>query len=466
MTQPESAQPLVPNAEATAREAMLQALGISDVDDLYASIPARLRLGRRLDLPEPLASEAELERHLRELLEADRDCTQALSFLGGGCWSHHVPAICDEISRRAEFLTAYWANSYTDHGKYQAFFEYASLLGELLDLDAVSLPTYDWGMAAAVAVRMASRITGRSEIVLAGTIGPERLATLSNYCRPDLELKHAPPDPVTGLVDLDHADALLSKGTAAIYLENPTYLGVIETQGSALATLARNHGAELIVGVDPISLGVLAPPSHYGADLICGELQPLGVQMYFGGGLSGFIASRDDQRYVREYPTFLIGLTSTETAGEYGFGLVAWDRTSYIRREKGKDFAGTTTALWAITAAVYLAMLGPRGLRELGEGLVQRACYAARELNQISGVSAPQLAGPHFKEFVVNFDASGKTVASINQTLIEQGIFGGHDLSGAFPELGQSALYSVTELHSKGDIDRLTAAVEAALETS
>ena len=224
---------------------------------------------------------------------------------------------------------------------------------------------------------------------------------------------------------------------------------------------ARAAGALGIVGVDPISLGVLEAPPRYGADIVCGELQPLGVHMHFGGGVAGFIATPDEERFVGEYPTFLIGLDRTEQ-GEWGFGEVAWERTSYVQRGDAKDFAGTTQGLWAIAVAAYLSLLGPHGLAELGEGLMQRTRYAAQRLAEVDGVRSPRLAGTPFKELVVAFDDTGSTVAEVNAALRRQGIFGGHDLSGDFPELGQCALYSFTEQHTQADIDRLVAALAAA----
>jgi glycine dehydrogenase subunit 1 len=448
--------PFIPNADPAIKQAMLEVIGVASVDDLFAAVPEPLRFTGTLDLEPALPSEHELRRHVDELLEADVDCRSALSFLGGGCWQHAVPAVCDEIAGRAEFLTAYWGNAYTDHGKYQAFFEFASLLGELLELDAVALPTYDWGMAAGVSIRMACRLSGRRRVVLAGALGPERTRTIRTYCAPDLDLVHLPFDPQTGEIPLERLDL---RGAGCLYFEQPGYLGVLETRAAELCAAARSAGATVVVGVDPSSLGVLEPPAEYGADIVCGELQPLGIRMHLGGGLSGFIATADEERLVREYPTFLIGLTPTDVPGEHGFGLVAWDRTSYVKRERGKDFAGTTTGLWAIIAGVYLAALGPEGMRELGEAVVQRSHYAALRLGELPGVRAPHLPAPYFKELVVNVDGAGLSAAEVNARLLERRVFGGVDLSGSFPELGQSLLVSVTEIHSKADIDRLAAAM-------
>ena len=461
---PEGGHPYIPNSAPAIRVELLRAIGAPCVSDLFVSVPERLRSPPLLDLPAAFPSELELERHVRELLERNRSTDDLLSFLGAGCWQHHVPAICDEIARRAEFLTAYWGNTYTDRGKYQAFFEYASLLGELLEMDAVSLPVYDWGSAAVVALRMAGRLTGRSEVVLAQALSPERRAVVGTGCGPDLTVIDAGSP--TGGVDLGRLTAAIGAGTAAVYLENPSYLGVVEAAAADVAERAHAAGALSVVGVDPISLGVLAPPVAYGADIVCGELQGLGMHMDYGGGLAGFVATPDDERYIGAYPTFLIGIAPTDVPGEFGFGLVDWDRTSYMRREAGNDYGGTTTGLYAITAAVYLSLVGPDGLGELGAGILQRSHYAASELSAIPGVEAPATGGPFFKEFAVRFDGTGVTVAAVNEALLAEGILGGKDVSTELPELGQSALYCVTEVHTQADIDRLVAAVRRAVEAA
>jgi glycine dehydrogenase subunit 1 len=261
-------------------------------------------------------------------------------------------------------------------------------------------------------------------------------------------------------MDLDDLRAKLSDEVAAVYVEVPSYLGAIEGQAAEIARLAHGAGALSVVGVDASSLGVLAPPAEYGADIVVGEAQPFGARMQYSGGLCGFIASRDEPEYVLEYPYLMVSIAPGRTEGEFGFGWSTMERTSYDKREYSPDYAGTTQWLWGITAAVYLSLLGPQGLRELGEGNMQRSHYAMRRLGSIPGVRAPRFEAAHFKEFVVDFGGTGKTVKEINAALRERGIFGGHDLSEEFSELGQSALYAVTEVHSKADIDRLASAIE------
>lgn len=454
-----SAHPYIPNSAPEIKRAMLDAVGVSTADELYGSIPERLRVPRLLDLPRPLRSEYELRRHLTGVLDRNESCEERLSFLGGGCWPHYVPAVCDEIVNRGEFLTAYYGDTYADHGKLQALFEYASMLGELVGCDAVSQPTYDWGTAAATSICMAARITGRGVALVPASIGSERRSIIEGYCEPWVELVTIPFDPTSGLLELDRVREALSADAACLYLEMPGFLGVIETQAHELAALAREAGALTVVGVDPVSLGVLGAPPDYGADVVCGELQPLGIHMHYGGGLAGFVASADTEQYVSEYPMFLIGLGPTVVPGEYAFGEVRWDRTSYVQRGDSKEYTGTTQNLWAIAAGAYLALLGPHGLAELGQTIMARARYAAGRLGELPGVRAPALSGPFFKEFVIDVNQTGRSVAEINASLRERGIFGGVDLSHEYPELGQSALVCVTEVHTKDDIDRFAEAL-------
>src|SRR5690606_12529089 len=329
--------PYIANSAPGVREELLREIGIDSVEEIYKEIPDHLRFKGKMNIPGPILSEYELKRHVESILAKNKSTNDYLSFLGAGIWQHYVPAVVDTIISRDEFLTAYVGDFYADHGKGQALFETASMIGELVDMDVVSTPTYDWANAIAISCRMASRMTGRKEILVAGTMSPSRLAVVRNYCKPDIRVNTVAFHHDTGLMDLDDLRNRLSSDTAAVYFENPSYLGFIETQGHEISAIAKEAGAEVIVGVDPSSLGVVAAPAQYGADIVCGELQPFGIHMQWGGGLSGFIATRDEERYVAEYPTLLYGLTTTEKEGEYGFGQVWYERTSYGSREKGKD---------------------------------------------------------------------------------------------------------------------------------
>jgi glycine dehydrogenase subunit 1 len=442
---------------------LLDALGLDSVEPLFEQIPDAHRLARPLELPPALRAEAQLRRHLTELLSRNASCAEYLSFLGAGCWQHYVPAVVDEIVSRSEFLTPVWGTPASDLGRNQAWFEYASQLGELVAMDFVGLPVYSWGCAAGNAARMAARLTGRDQLLVPAGIDPERLAVLRNYCAPPEVRNHIEIVPVdylvdSGRIDVDDLRGKLSARTAAVYLETPSFLGVIEADGAEVAALARAAGAETIVGVDPISLGVLAPPGDWGADIVVGTTQPLGVHMNCGGGVGGFIATRDEERYAREYPTLQVSLADTVEPGERSFGIILFEQTSYGAREEGKDWTGNSVYLWAVANAVYMALMGPQGFREIGEAILQRSHYAARRIAELPGVEVRWSEG-FFKEFVVNFDATGHSVADVNRALRERKIFGGKDLSVTHPRLGQSALYCVTELHSQPDLDRLVEAL-------
>ena len=451
--------PYIPNSVPEIKAQMLEEIGVSTIDELYEDIPEDLRFKGKMNLPEPFLSEYDLKKHVDQILAKNQTCQENLSFLGGDCWQHYVPAICDEINQRSEFLTAYAGEPYEDHGRFQALFEYASMMGELLDMDVVNVPTYDWGQAASTSIRMAARITKRTEVLIAESISPDRLSIIRNYCKPVIKIQLVKFDKETGKINIADLKEKISSSTAAIYFENPSYLGCIEDQGKIIADITHTHGALSLVGVDPISLGVLIPPSNYGADIICGDIQGLGVHMQYGGSLAGFIATRDEEQYVMEYPSRLFGITTTAVEGEHGFGDVTYDRTSFHDRIEGKEFIGTASALWGITAGVYLALAGPHGMKDLGQLILQKSQYAIKKFSEVKGISIPFSLSSHFKEFVVDFSDSGKTVDEINKALLEKGIFGGKDISSEFPELGNCAVYCVTEIHSKEDIDRLTQTV-------
>ncbi|MGC9372275.1 MAG: aminomethyl-transferring glycine dehydrogenase subunit GcvPA [Thermovirgaceae bacterium] len=462
MSKSKMAHPYIPNSDPRIQEEMLEAIGVPSIDEFYKGIPEELRVKGVLNLPGALPAEWDLKRHVEDMMQENVSCRDSLSFLGGGCWQHHVPAVCDEINRRSEFLTAYAGEPYEDHGRFQALFEYASMMAELVDMDAVNVPTYDGSQAAATSLRMASRITGKNRVVVAANSHPDRIRVIQNYCHPDIAVDLVDFDENTGTVDVGKIETSLDGDTAAVYIENPSYFGAVETRGGKIAEKVHEAGGLLVVGCDPSSLGVFAPPASHGADIVCGDLQPLGMHMYYGGARAGFIATRDEEKFVSEYPSRLFGIAPTSHK-EWGFGDVAWERLSFHDRENAKEFVGTAAALWAITAGVYLGLMGPRGMRELGEGILKRNAYARKRLSSIPGVKPLFPEGAFFKDFALNFDGTKKSVKEINDSLRAEGIFGCVDLSAAYPALGESGLFAVTEIHSAPDIDRLASALQRAV---
>ena len=455
------------NSNQRDRRALLDGIGIDDVEELYEQIPKDHLTAHAFNLPDALVSEVALRRELTRVISRNSDCQSSLSFLGGGVWQHHVPAICDEVWQRSEFLTSVWGTGSSDLGRNQAWFEYASQLAELVGMDFVGLPVYSWGAAVGHSIRMATRITGRDKVLIPASMGPERRSVASTYCGYPGQADHIVIDAVamdklTGRIDLADLASKLDSETAAVYLENPSYLGLIEQDAGEIARAARAVGAETIVGVDPSSLGIIAAPSSYGADIVVGTTQPLGIHMNGGGGVGGFIATPDTERYAREYPTLQVSITDTTRDGEVGFGMSLFEQSSYGSREDANDWTGNSVYLWAIANAVYMSTLGPLGFKELGSAIVRRSHYAAHQIASILGVTIRWPKG-FFKEFGVDLNETGKTVDEIDKLLRDQDIFCGIDLSTEFPELGQTLLVAVTEIHTKADIDCLVANLREAV---
>ena len=451
--------PYIPNSVPATRTEMLAAVGAATTDELYDVIPPALRLGRLLDMQPAQLSEYDLRRQIEELLAVNRPTSEVLSFLGGGCWPHYVPAVCDEVASRGEFITAYHDGERSMLGSYQAQFEFQSMMGELTGMQMVSTTTYDWGTAAASSLIMAIQITGRHEVVVPASIAPVRLREIRTIVGPTAAIRLVAHDPVTGALDLGALRAVVTEATAAVYLEVPSYLGFLEPAAPAIGEIAHAAGALFVVGVDPSSLGVLAGPRTYGADIVCGDLQPLGIHMTAGGGNAGFIATPHEDRYLATCPTLLVSIVPTVHQGEYVFEWANFESISYGLRADSHDFAGTAQTIWAIVAGAYLALMGPQGMRELGETIMQRGAYARARLSELPGVNASVFEATHFKEFVVRFDGTSLSVAGINAALRDRGIYGGKDLTGDFPDLGRAALYCVTEIHRQQDVDRLVAAL-------
>jgi len=454
--------PYIPNSEPETKKEMLKLLRVSNAEELFEMIPAEIRLDTKLNLPPP-TPECEVKRQVESTLAKNQDGKEMLTFVGAGCWPHYVPSVCDEINSRSEFPTAYTGDVYSDLGRYQALFEFQSMIGDLVGMDAVTFPTYDWSSAAGDSLRMAAIMTKRPVILVPSTLSSDKFSVMENFCGNLARIQPIDYDHQTGQMDLEDLKEKISHKTAAIYVENPSYLGFLATNCDAVGEIAHDAGALFLVGVDPLSLGILAPPSEYGADIVCGEGQPLGLHMSYGGASLGFIACPDEERFLSATGHRLISIAGTERIGEWGFTYVLPERTMYAARDKSGCITGTGTMLWAITGAVYLSLLGPKGIRELGETIMKNSHYAMKRLCSVNGIRTPLFRSPHFKEFTVNFDKTGKSTHEVNKDLIRSGIQGGKDLSTEFPKLGNSALYCITELHSKEDIDKLCSSMQEAL---
>jgi glycine dehydrogenase subunit 1 len=457
--------PYIPNSAPEIKKELMQELGIQTIDELYKDVPEKFLLKRELNLPKGL-SEFEVKRNVESLLSKNKTFPEMPIFLGAGCWPHYVPAAVLDIVLRSEFLTSYTPyQPEISQGMLQALFEYQSMICELTGMEAANSSMYDWASAVGEAARMAARVTKRSEVVAPKIIHPERDATLQTYVEPaSIKIKHISYDKKTGQMNQEELKTNISERTAAVYVENPSYLGFVETEAKAAAEIAHDKGALFIVGVDPISLGVLKAPGEYGADIVIGEGQPLGNAMSFGGPLLGILACRDDMELIRQMPGRTIGITTTMDGVSKGFCMALQTREQHIRREKATSNICTNEALCAVASAVYLALLGPQGLKELGDACMTKAYYAMRQLAKIEGVKVPIFDAPHFKEFTVNFDKVKRGVQEVHENMLFYGVHGGKNITNEFPELGETALYCVTETHSKHDIDRLACALREVLK--
>lgn len=451
----------IPNSSPGVREEMLAEIGVSSVEEIYEEIPAELRFKGELSLPRDPLSEADVARVVTSILEKNRTTADYLCFVGAGCYDHYSPALLSEVMGRSEFLTAYAGIEVTDHGRFMAMFEYQSMMGDLLDMDVVGSAVYDGATASGDALQMASRVTGRRELVLTQNIDPDRLKVMLNYIGSWFDVTYVRDDPVTGTVDLDELREKVSEKTAAVYIENPGYLGVVQTRPEEISRIAHDKGALLIVNVNPASLGVLAPPGQYDADIACGDGQPLGLPMACGGARLGILACRNEHKFVHSLPMLMVGILRTEVPGERAYTWHAlFDRIFYGTREEARSISGTSSFLMALGAGVYMALLGPKGMRDLGVANMKKAAYAMSHLNSLAGVKAPVFGGPHFNEFLVDFSGTSKTVAEINRALLARGVLGGKDVSTELPELGQVSLYCVTENRTQSEIDRLVRSID------
>lgn len=451
----------IPNSSPGVREAMLKEIGVESVDEIYEEIPVDLRFKGELKLPSSPLPEAEVARKVAAIVAKNKTAgTDFLSFLGAGTYDHYSPALIEEVMGRSEFLTAYAGIEVIDHGRFMAMFEYQSMMGDLLEMDVVGSAVYDGATAAGDALQMASRITGRKQVVLPRRMDPDRLKVILNYVGSWFDVVYVEDEPDTGEIDLADLRAKVNFQTAAVYFENPGYLGIVQTKPQDIAGVAHQAGALVIAGVNPASLGVLAPPGQYGADIACGDGQPLGLPMAAGGARLGILACRNEPNYVSQLPMLMVGVLRTPVPGERAYTWHAlFDKIFYGTREEARSFSGTSSFLMAIGAGVHMALLGPAGMKELGTTNMKKAAYTMAHIGALPGIKAPVFSAPHFNEFCVDFTGTGKSVAEINSKLLEQGILGGKDVSSEFPELGQVALYCVTENRTQSEIDRLVTAL-------
>jgi glycine dehydrogenase subunit 1 len=433
-----------PHTDQDVRE-MLDTLGLSSIDDLYAHVPADVMLDRPLDIP-PGIAEMDLLSDLQGLASRNRHADEMVCFAGGSAYDHYVPAAVWALAGRSELQTSYTPyQPELSQGVLEALFEYQSMICDLTGLQVSNASLYDGPTALVEAVSMALTATGRSRVLLVGAVDPRYVETLHTYGR-GLGFEPEVLEPEGGRASVPG----VGEAVACVVLQHPNAVGVLEPAREIFAA-ARAAGARAVQIFDPLSLGVLAPPGELGADIAVGEGQALGNHLNFGGPYLGLIAAR--MQDVRRMPGRIAGRT-VDTDGDTGYVLTLQAREQHIRREKATSNICTNQTLMAIAAAVYLAWLGPRGLEELGRACAAKARYAAESLAAVPGVRLAHPEAPFFKEFAVTFE--GRDPPEVRDALADRGYLVG-------PVVDGSLLVACTERRSRREIDGLAEALREVL---
>ena len=424
------------------RDAMLETIGVSSVEELFADLPAGVRLGRELELP-PALSEQELTAYLEELASLNAHTGSEISFLGAGLYDHYVPAIVDAVLQRGELLTAYTPyQPELSQGVLQAIFEYQTAICELTGMDVSNASGYDGTTVAADACYIAKHATGRAKVVVTEATNPQVRQVVKTYA-PGFGLEVVEVPHRDGATDPDELRAA-ADAAACVIFQQPNVFGVLEA-APALAAAAADAEALPVAHVDPLSLGVLEAPGRYGCAIAIGEGQSAGNYLSYGGPHYGFLAARSE--FIRRMPGRIVGETA-DAAGNRGYVLTLQTREQHIRREKATSNITTNQTLLALAGLVYLSWLGPEGLREVGETCMALAGYAKERLG------LPPLFSDRttFKEFAVRV---GRPAQEAIVAARAQGVHPGYALGQDYPGMDDVLLVAVTEKRTPAEIDRL-----------
>jgi glycine dehydrogenase subunit 1 len=428
------------------RREMLDAIGASKLEDLYAHLPSEVRFDRALNIA-PGKSEYEIVDYFRA--RASENANGYANFLGAGVYHHYRPVVVDTIVSRGEFLTSYTPyQAEISQGTLTSIFEFQTMMCQLTGMDVANASMYDGSTAIPEAAMMAMRITGRNRILIARNVHPEYREVLGTYTRrQSAHVDEFEYDAGTGQADLDALEQAVDDQTAAVIIQSPNFFGIIENVKQA-ASIAHAKGALLVFAfTEAVALGLLEPPRD--ADIVAGELQSFAIAPSYGGPFAGILACKE--KYVRQLPGRLAGET-TDAAGNRAFCLTLATREQHIRREKATSNICTNQALIALMATVFMALYGKRGLHELAEQNLSKSHYLGSKLWR-------RFSGPYFNEFVA---ATGvRSTEEINQRLVEHKIIGGLPLERFYPELGKSMLLCCTEMTRRADMDAVAEAFGA-----
>lgn len=440
----------IPNTEADKKR-MLESIGVNSVCDLFSDIPDNLKLNRKLNIGDAM-SEIEIVNHMKSLASKNKSTDELVCFLGAGAYDHYIPSIVKHLAMRSEFYTAYTPyQPEISQGTVQIIFEYQTMMTNLTGMDVTNASMYDGPTAAAEAAIMACENTRRKSVIVSKTVNPETREVLKTYLSVrDIELIEV--DMVDGVTDVEKLKSLVTKETAAVLVQSPNFLGIIEDLTEVEKIIHENKG-NLIMYTDPISLGILKTPRDLGVDIVVGEGQSLGNRLNFGGPHLGFLATTS--KLVRKLPGRIVGQT-VDADGSRAFVLTLQAREQHIRRYKATSNICSNQGLNMVMAAIYMITMGKKGLREVALQSTQKAHYAYNEITK-SGKFKPLFNQPFFKEFAVTSDIDA---GKVNKELLNQGILGGYELGKDYAELNNGLLFCVTEKRTKEEIDKLVSALE------
>lgn len=443
--------PFIPHTKEDTR-AMLEAIGINDIDDLFDEIPAELKIDGLAHVPDGI-SEMEITRIMHERANQD---SVALNFIGAGAYEHHIPAAVWQITTRGEFYSAYTPyQAEASQGTLQLLYEYQTMMSSLMDMDVYNASLYDGASGLAEAVLMAVRANRKSKsrkILVPGTLNPVyRHVTTTLTRHQNIEIIELPFDHETGLTDHAALSAFEDEDITAVVINQPNFFGKLEST-DVFTDWAHARDALVIAVVNPLAMTLLKPPGQWGeqgADIACGEGQPLGAPLSSGGPYYGFMTCR--QSIVRQMPGRIIGKT-VDLDGKVGYALTLQAREQHIRRSKATSNICTNQGLVVTASTIHMSILGANGLRQVAASSHENSNNLLSMVSQINGVT-PMFSGPGFHEFVLKLDAD---VGTVLRTMSAHGIQAGYDLSGDYPELENCMLVCATETKTMADLQRYT----------
>lgn len=434
----------LPMTEEDKKE-MLDAIGVESTDELFSAIPEEVRFKGELNLKPP-KNEYELMKELTEMSKKNINLKEYSSFLGAGVYDHYIPSVVDHVISRSEFYTAYTPyQPEISQGELQAIFEFQTMIAELTGMDLANSSMYDGATALGEAVNLSADHTKRKKVLVSKAIHPESLAVVKTYASgQDVEIVEV--DFKDGVTDTAALQETLDEDVAGVVVQYPNFFGQVEPLAEIRNIIDQQKKTMLIVSANPLALGYLTPPGEFGADVVVGDTQVFGIPAQFGGPHCGYFATT--KKLMRKTPGRLVGQTTDEN-GVRGYVLTLQAREQHIRRDKATSNICSNQALNALASSVAMSSIGKYGLKKMAELNMKKARYAKKKF-EVAGIQV-LFERPFFNEFVIQLD---KSVAEVNDALLDKGIIGGYDLGRDFPELEDAMLVAVTEIRTKEEIDQ------------